>query len=82
MELQKSMAQMGADLKHLADASNHYDAKLDAFSEKIRDKVEDLGKEVHAARTTVKVAAWLIGFFMAILTLVWAIASRLFVPTH
>ena len=82
MELQKSMAQMGATLNHLAEASKQHDSKLEAFSDKIRDKVEELGKDVHAARTTVKVAAWLIGFFMTILTLVWAIASKLFVPAQ
>jgi hypothetical protein len=73
MELQKSMAAMSAKLDHLADSSKSYDAKLDAHSEKMRDKVEGLAKDIHAA----KVLATVLG---AIVTIVIAVIGYIAIP--
>jgi|GEM_PF-2964506 len=87
MELQKSMAKMDANLNHLAETSKHYDSKLDALSEKLHNKIEDVGKEihavaqdVHAAKAVAKSMGALIAFMGALITIAIAIVGYIAIP--
>ena len=67
IQLEKSMAQMVEKVGNLAETVRDSSTRFEHFSEQVRDKLENQGKDVHAAKAVFGVVGTIITVAIAIL---------------